>query len=278
MRRTIPWLLLVLFTLALTGAAGVVSCGPSDLARAYDPYMSSVTRLLDEETRLWDQLAARAEDQRDAAGAQRYRTFLVTKARPFYARLETDVAALVPGHERLDEANRAILEFVRSRKEFVELELRRLDLVENADALVGVQRMQAVGEEARAEYDAAVGDDVPDRRLGDLTAIKDSVLLGSYKRAVEGSGEVSDAVDEIRKVVLPRLRRLRDDRYDDDERSRLFRRCVVATEEFFVELEKALPVVVDATRSAKRSEVVQREADVQRKTFQKLLSEAKRDR
>lgn len=264
--------------LAVLAGAGLVSCGPSELARAYDPYMTSVTRLLDEESRFWAQLGAKAEDQQDAAGVERYRAFLAAKARPFYARLETDVAAVVPGHERLGQANAEILAFVRSRKEFVDLELRRLDLIARADALIGVQRLQMAAEEARRAYVLAVGDDVPDPRLADLTAIKDALLQGPYRRAAEGSGEVSDAVDEIRKVVLPRLRRLRDDRYDDDELSRLLRRCVVATEEFFVELEKQLPTVVDATRSATRSEAVQREAEVHRTTFQKLLFEAKRDR
>lgn len=278
--RTIFGTLAALCTVAALWL-GALGCGPSALSKAYDAYSAAVSPRLDAETSFWDQLAERARDQEDEAGTARYRQFLAEKAKPFYAQLETALAAVVPGHERLAAAHEQILGFVRSRREFVDLELRRLELGTKAPALRDVQRAQEEVEAAHEDYMESVNADpsqVPDHRLATMNAAKTEFMEGKYRRAIEGAGDVEEAVDHLRKVCLPQLRELRDGRFEDTPQGRKFRRCVVATEEFFRLLADELPTLVATVRSAARSETVLRQADAQRTNFQQQLGAVRRDR
>jgi hypothetical protein len=280
MRVGTPWVLVpLLLALAAAGLVlGLSNCGPSPLAKALPPYTAAVSPRLDAEASFWEQLAERTKDQEDAAGIERYRQFLLEKAKPTYARLEADLAAVVPGHERLETAHEQLLGFVRGRKEFVDLELRRLDLSAKAPVLETLKRAQDAEMEAYREYGDAVGDDAPDHRYSTVNALKKGFHEGKFDRALQGSGDVADAVETLKKSVLPQLRELRDGRFEDTPQGKLFRRCIVTTEEFYALLADHLPALVDTMRAASRSDTVLRQADAQRTNFQTQIGAAQRER
>ncbi|MCE9636923.1 MAG: hypothetical protein K8T90_14560 [Planctomycetes bacterium] len=277
--RLAPTFAAVFAVVAVAGMvlAGLTGCGPSDLSKAYTPFVTTVTPLLQKEAAFWSQLAERANDQGDARGVAAYRRQLEEQGLKYYADLEASLLALEPGHERMAAARGEMVEYARGRREFITLELRRIELAPKLDALATVVQTQAAMDAARSAYASVIGEEAPDHRLSEVVAIRDGFLSGAYSKAIEGKGEVSAAVDALEKSVLPSIRAIRDSRYDSDERSKAFRRFVVATEEFFQALAANVTVVIPAARSAKRSEAVLGEVDAHRTQFQKLLADAKRD-
>lgn len=270
-KHVTAWMLLAF------AAVFAVSCGPSDLERANVKFVTAVNPLLEKERSFWALVEERANDQGDARGVAAYRRQLEEHGLRYYADLEKALLAIEPGHERLAKARDEMVEFARGRREFIELEIRRIELIPKMVELAEVQQAQAAMDAAREAYAQLIGDEAPDLRMAEVVAIRDGFLNGSYYKAVEGKGEASAASDALLKTVLPSIRSVRDSRFDVDPASKAFRRFVVATEEFFQVLGRHISVVIPAARSAKRSEAVLRGVEFHRTQFQKLLAEAKRD-
>lgn len=263
-----------LLVLALPG------CGGSELRKAYDAYLPALSARLEDENRFWTRVAERAEDQRDDRGVAKYRSLLESEATKYYRDFDAAVQALRPGHARLSAVAVEVAEYARLRREFVDREIRRLQLMARADVVANVEKvneLQLAVATAHQEYMFRLGDEAPDARLAQLDAMKTAYLTGSLQRAVEGGIEASEAKAALDKDLLPKLQKLRNDRFDDTPEALAFRALVVKTEEFFQALSAELPVFVEGIRSTKGTQSLLSEAEAHRKVFQKLLADVKRD-
>jgi hypothetical protein len=259
-------------------AALVLACGPSDLSRAYDAFRAAAEPRIEEEARAWEQIAGLAQYQDDERAVARYRSHLQDKALPYYAGLERDFEALAPAHERLAPARTALIEYAKARRDFVSLEIQRIDLAASVAQLAEIQRAEEATNSTRSDYVQAVGDDVPDPRFAEVGAIVGDFVRGPYQKSVTGAMEAADAVAFLRREALPKLEKLRNDRYDDQPVTRALRKHVVACDDFLRLLADGLPTVVDVLRSKGRVEAAQADASRHREEFQKVFREVQRDR
>ena len=274
-------LALAVALLVVTGAAFLGACGPSDLAKALGKYESQLQLRLDDEGRFWNQLADHSADQEDARGVAKYRTFLETKAVTYYVELDRALREMAPTHERLVKVHAAVGAYVRSKQDFIDLELKRLERFGGArevQLIAALQEAEAANEDARAEYMEAIVDDFPDNRMSTLSALRDEFVSDWYRPALAGKIEPEAVVAYLRKRTLVELRKLRDDRFDDAPRTRLFRKWVVAADEYFNLLADAIPTAIGAARATVRIEELQQAMKRQQSEYQRLLREVQRDK
>jgi len=249
-------------------AAGIalVSCGESPLRRAAGAYRAEVEPLLAREEKVWRQVGeTSAELDHDPKGP-RYFAFLEGTAVPWYEEMRAALAAAAPGHERLAGAHGDFLRFADLRREFVRMEIGRRDLLADPGVTAAEEARIRAGI-AETEYYESLGGELPDSRFSELSALRDEVVVQMLPALRDGRRDVPEAVERIRRHVLPKLRELRDSRYGDDARSKALRRAVALAEDAMRTLADALPANVALDRAtllssarAKESEEVRRRA------------------
>jgi hypothetical protein len=246
--------------LACAVGSALPGCGPSELRVALDAYRTRVRPLLEKEDAVWRRISDLLQELDDDPRGPRYFAYLERTAAPFYATLRSALDEAAPPPGPLADAHRDLLAFADLRKEFLRIEGDRRFLLEK-DVSRALREADIRAGAAFAEYETAVGNDVPDPRYGELRMVvahlADRVLPPLY----DGSGDVEAATAEIRKSVLPKLRELRDSRYADDPGSKALRLAVVLTEERWQLGVESLPDQMALTRASLRVKAAVDEAD-----------------
>lgn len=253
-------------------------CGPSELARAFDPLRSAVEQRLADESAFLLRTTELADDWTEA-GFARYRAHLETEYPAYYDGLAAGVAAAGDPHPGLAGIRKAVEEYAAARREYGVVELRRLAvLVPRWRDVSRIQELQEARHEACQDYLESVRNDIPEPRYSEIVALHDTFLVtGPYARAVAGTGDASDAAEVLNKRLLPRIGELRRGRFDDSPQHKALRQAVATSEDFYRALAEHLLLQVEIARAAKRSEAAGQEADAARSRVVKSLSDVKRD-
>lgn len=287
MRRTrsaLTFALLVLAagaggTLVLGAAAG---CGGSQIGAAYDAFYPVADRILSREDAIWRQVQERNATLDDDPTGARFYPYLETTAAPFYDTCEKELAAADPGPAEtagpVREAWTALRAFVSARRDFIRLELERRNQMKYAGDLVKLRDLQDHAASAVIAYEEAVADDVPDYRLGEMKLVVQRVTKEQLEPAVKGDRAVSVVVEHVRKVAVPALERLRDSRFEDDDRSRLLRRAIVLNEESMRRIGELAEPLLAMARAITASTRAATEAEAAKQLCWDALAAARRDR
>lgn len=267
----------VLWALAATAALVLPSCGESPLRRATDAFRAEVEPLLVREEKVWRQIGeTSAELDHDPRGP-RYFAYLEGTAVPWYEEMRAALAAVVPGHERLAPVREDLLRSADLRREFVKQEIGRRDLLADP-GVTGAEEARIRAGIAETEYYESLGGELPDPRFSELSALRDEVVLRMLPDLRDGKRDVPDAAERIRRHVLPKLRELRDSRYDDDARSKALRRAVALAEEGMRTLADALPANVALARATVRSSSLAKESEEARRRAVEARGAAAREK
>lgn len=241
-------------------ALALAGCGPSPLRREFEAYRAEVAPLLDKEREVTSGLDTLIRELDEDPRGPRYYPYLERTAAPFYDRFRERVGALTPKDARIASVHADLVAFADLRRRFATGEVRRRDLVRDP-AVARSEEAQITAGAAQTDYLDLLRDDGPDPRYSDLRSLQDTVLRERLPAVYEGRTDVEEVAEGIRRTTLPRIREIRDSRYDDDERSKALRRAVVLTDEAMATLVDALPALTALTRASLEARNNRVEAD-----------------
>jgi hypothetical protein len=251
-------------------------CGKSPLAKAYVPYNAGVERLLDEEMATWKRFAPlfTGQFQDENPDYDAYAKYLTEVAVPFYDGLVMKVAALPRGDAGLDDAHAALVKFAASRAEFAHLLAKSLDAVKRSGTTQNLNEKDAVAEAAKTDYTRTLQGPAPtpDVRFNDLMALSQDFAHSCVEPLSQGKATAKDAEEAIRTRILPKVRKLRGTKFDEDESSRKLRDAIAAAESFYVAVVDDLPRMEARSRLSRQADAL---AVAGKDAFDKFQTEMK---
>lgn len=270
----------------LAVAAAVVpfvatGCGPSELARGYATYIQQVEPVLEQESSRWGRLTELLLERQENFSSPRYYTYLTDTALPFYTDMSEQVAAMGPDGERLQAAHAHLVRFAEARLEFVHVESSGREVFQAAvgeGGLVGVLSGLQDAENIRYEYQEAVGQDVPDAKLGELYTLVDTFRRKYFDPMQQGALDPREVQTRLRTHMIPSLEGLLRRKYEPNERGRLLKACVSSWLQWHVNLEKICPLLQRVWQIKAKSEAAAKEAQESLDAFKLALEEIRRDR
>jgi hypothetical protein len=276
------------FLAAASAAASLVavallapSCfGPSDLAKAYEPYNAKVEKLLDAESETGRRLEKLFKSQYDdeTPDFQRYADYVEKTAVPFYDDLVAKTKALEPVHAGLAATQAELVKYVQFRAEFAHVLASSLDALKFSDTTRTLQAKEVAAERTKQLYvDTLKGPAAsPEGRFSELDALAKDFQNSCLLPMSSGQKSARDVADYVRKNIVPQVAKLRATNFDDDESSRRLRDAVAASEEFYAALLEDLKPMEARARLSRAAEQSSQAAADALKKFKEALAEVRR--
>jgi hypothetical protein len=257
------------------------SCvGKSDLAKAYEPYIAKVEKLLDAEAEKGKDLEKRFKSQYDddAPDFERYAEFVEKTAVPFYDGLVASVKALAPVHKDLDATQAELVKYVQFRAEFAHVLAANLDAVKFPDSTKKVREKEIAAENTKRLYLQTLDtpEAMPDGRFSELDAVAKDFIGSWFEPFARGQKSARDVADYVRKNIVPRVAKLRATTFEDDEKSRRLRDAVAAAAEFYDAVPEDLKPMESRARLSRAAEESSRASAEARKKFSEALADVRR--
>ena len=277
-RTLVPLALAVLATAVL--AVTLASCGDSGLAKAFPVYDSRAEKLLDRDLPLWTRLMKLYNEQisEDTADPPRYEACVTKEAVPFYDDLVREVEKLEAGDPALAPVQAEFLAYAKSRSAFAHHLADNLGVFRPgaADAELAQRRTAAdAAMQAYAEKIQAAGG-IPDERFNRLVALEAVFRDECMKPLTDGKMTSKEVEETIAARLLPQCRKMRAEKYPDDEVGHLLSQAVAAGEEFYVAVSKNLTLLDRNARFSGEAGRLVEEGDEHLKTFQAELGRIRR--
>jgi hypothetical protein len=277
--RSIAATVLALGALAAV-VTSVASCfRKSDLAKAYAPYNAAVEKLLDAETatgkRLEELLRSQYEDEPDYP---RYAEFVKGTAAPFYERFVAQVKDLAPGDPGLAAAQTQLLKFAQARADFARVLAANLDALRHSETTRALTEKVNAAENAKAAYaDTLHGPaESPDTRFAELAELAKDFQATCFEPMARGKATGKDVEEHVRSRILPRVKKMRESKFEDDESSQRLRDAVAATQEFYEAVIADLPAMEARARLKSASETADQAAGDALKKFKEEIAAVRR--
>jgi len=257
------------------------SCvGKSDLAKAYEPYIAKVEKLLDADTETGKRLEKLFKSQYDddAPDFQRYAEYVEKTAVPFYDGLVASVKALAPAHKDLDATQAELGKYVQFRAEFAHVLAANLEAVKFPDSTKTLRAKEIAADNTKQGYGATLTtpEAMPDGRFSELKAVAEDFQATCLMPMSAGQKSARDVEDYVRKNIVPRVAKLRATTFGDDEPSRRLRDAVAAAAEFYDALLEDLKPMEARARLSRAAEESSRAAAEARKKFSEALADVRR--
>lgn len=274
--------------LAWTGGVGLLvaltalaasTCGPSPLAKSFEAYDATAESLLDEDLALWKKLLPlfNAQIRDEGASIDRYETLVRKEAVPLYDRLATEIAALEPAAE-LKPAHDLLVQHAKARAEFAHLLAANIDVLRPQAAGAELGAKQSAAQYAMQEYDKWAHEDqtrVADSRFTELVGIHGD-FTDRLEKFQSHRMARADMDDFIRKDAIPRVKKLRAGRFDEDRPSGLLRDAIATTQEFYAAFADSLPMLERQAAFGEETEQLAKKGDDLLKKFREELQAVRR--
>ncbi len=253
------------------------NCGPTPLEKAFPDYDSKVEKLLDDDLAVWKRLLALYNEQIQSGGAghAKFESYVKKDAIPTYDKLVADVAAIQPAEPELQKAHEILVKHAAARAAFAHLLAQNLDVFSPEAAGDELGRKTSAAEYAVQDYDKWTHDDqtrVADARFTELRGLRND-FANRFEKFQGHKIARAELDDFIRKEAIPKVKKLRAGRFDEDEPSRLLREAIATTEEYYAVLADSLPMIERQLTFAEESDRLSKEGDDLLKRFRDELKQ-----
>ncbi len=258
----------------------VASCfRESDLSKAYRPYNAKVEKLLDSEAETGKRLEQLLRSQYEPdADSERYADFVTKTAVPFYDGLLASVKDLAPGDPGLAAAQGELLKFAQARADFAHVLAANLDALRLTDTTRKLTDKIGAAERSKSAYgDTLVGPAAsPDPRFAELSELAKDFQAACFEPMSRGKATAKDVEAHLRSLILPRVKKIRESKFEDDESSQRLRDAVAATQEFYEAVIPDLPAMEARARLKNATESADAAAADAMKKFKEALDVVRR--